>query len=277
MKRQFPGKLHDMMTYVEQEGLGHIVSWIRNGRGFMVHDPETLVEILPLFFSQTKYRSFVRQLNMWHFQRVLDNGSCKGAWVHPYFLRGHKLLCGEMSRHSKLPLSSYPIKSTQLEAPWHITGEIGESSVAYPPSRGAISSPSCSSASTTLHDCGKARMRSVIGGPRHIPDDIGETSVDYPSRGAISSPFSSSASALNDSGVAIIRCVRGPHQRDASLALPSTSEEVDSERKIRAKKREQQELRDGALTYFAGRQFYFLEDALVDDDSPPSTITPERI
>jgi hypothetical protein len=95
---QFPGKLHDMMTYVEHQGLMYIISWIRNGRAFMVHDPEKLLEILPTFFGQTKYRSFQRQLNMWHFQRILD-GPDKGAFVHPFFVRGNKLLCGRMSRH----------------------------------------------------------------------------------------------------------------------------------------------------------------------------------
>lgn len=95
---QFPGKLHDMMTFVEREGLESIISWVRNGSALMVHNPEKLVELLPLFFSQTKYRSFQRQLNMWHFQRVLD-GPDRGAFVHPYFIRGNKPLCAYMSRH----------------------------------------------------------------------------------------------------------------------------------------------------------------------------------
>jgi hypothetical protein len=138
-EKQFPGKLHDMMTYVECVGLEHIVSWIHNGRGFMVHDPEKMVEILPLFFSQTQYRSFSRQLNMWHFERVLD-GSCKGAFVHPSFLRGHRSLCAEMSRHEKPPISSCPLKSKQLAPHWHVANEIGESLVGHP-SKAAMSSP----------------------------------------------------------------------------------------------------------------------------------------
>ena len=95
---QFPGKLHDMMVFVEREGLESIISWVRNGSALMVHNPDKLVELLPLFFSQTKYRSFQRQLNMWHFQRVLD-GPDRGAFVHPYFIRGNKPLCAYMSRH----------------------------------------------------------------------------------------------------------------------------------------------------------------------------------
>jgi hypothetical protein len=189
-----------MMTYVELVGLEHIVSWIHNGRGFMVHNPGKMVEILPLFFSQTQYRSFSRQLNMWHFERILD-GHCKGAFVHPYFLKGQKLLCGKMSRHDKLPLSSYPVESKQLEAPWHFTNEFGD-----------------------------------------------DSPVIYPSKTARSSPSSSSFSA------AIVH-----------TSCFFSDELVDSDHRIRAKNGEEREFRDGALTDFAGRKFFFLA---IDDDSP---------
>ena len=94
---KFPGKLHDMMKYVEQQGLEHVISCVLNGRGFMIHDPDRIVDILPLFFGQTKYRSFRRQLNMWHFDRVKE-GPNKGAFLHPYFVRGNRELCSQMSR-----------------------------------------------------------------------------------------------------------------------------------------------------------------------------------
>lgn len=63
----------------------------------MIHDEKKLVEILPKFFSQTKYRSFRRQLNMWHFQRIQE-GPFKGAFIHPFFLRRKKELSSYMSR-----------------------------------------------------------------------------------------------------------------------------------------------------------------------------------
>lgn len=94
----FPGKLHDLMSFVEKQGLESAISWVMNGRAFLIRDPEKLVELLPKFFSQTKYRSFRRQLNMWHFERVLD-GPNRGAFHHPYFVRGNKSLCSYMSRH----------------------------------------------------------------------------------------------------------------------------------------------------------------------------------
>ena len=95
---QFPGKLHDMMAFVERENLESIISWVDEGRAIMINDPEKLVQILPLFFGQTKYRSFRRQLNMWRFERTCE-GPLKGAFSHPYFLQGQKKLVSKMSRH----------------------------------------------------------------------------------------------------------------------------------------------------------------------------------
>ncbi len=65
---QFPGKLHDLLTYTEREDLSDVISWVRNGHAIMVHNSDKLLQLLPMFgLSQTKYRSFERQLyvNFW--------------------------------------------------------------------------------------------------------------------------------------------------------------------------------------------------------------------
>jgi HSF-type DNA-binding len=62
--KQFPGKLHDLLTYAEMNGLDNIIGWVHNGSAFMVHDQEKLLQVLPIFFGQTKFRSFQRQLNV---------------------------------------------------------------------------------------------------------------------------------------------------------------------------------------------------------------------
>jgi hypothetical protein len=68
---QFPVRLHDMMTFVEEKGLESVIGWVFRGRGLIIHDPHKLVEVVsPHFFGQTKYKSFLRQLNMWDFERV---------------------------------------------------------------------------------------------------------------------------------------------------------------------------------------------------------------
>lgn len=93
----FPGKLHDMLDYAEKEGLDHIVSWTSDGTAFTIHKPKEVISILPMFFGHTKYRSFHRQLNMWSYRRVVD-GSHKGSFSHPYFIKGQKALCRTISR-----------------------------------------------------------------------------------------------------------------------------------------------------------------------------------
>ncbi len=62
--KQFPGKLHDLLTYAEYNGLDWIIGWVHNGRAFMVHDQDQLLNLLPIMFGQTKFRSFQRQLNV---------------------------------------------------------------------------------------------------------------------------------------------------------------------------------------------------------------------
>ena len=98
-EEQFPGKLHRMMEHVEKESLDNIISWVCDGRAIMIHDPNELVKVLlPNFFCQTKFRSFERQLNMWHFERLVK-GPHRGAFVHPLFLKDKAYLCKHMSRN----------------------------------------------------------------------------------------------------------------------------------------------------------------------------------
>jgi hypothetical protein len=49
----FPLKLHRMLSEAEEQGNEHIVSWLPDGRSFLVHNPEKFVEIvLPSHFKQ---------------------------------------------------------------------------------------------------------------------------------------------------------------------------------------------------------------------------------
>jgi hypothetical protein len=86
-----------MMQYVVAKGMESVMSWVLGGRGFKIHDPDKLVEILSLFFGQTKYASFRRQLKMWDFERIV-HGPNKGTFMHPYFVGGNRALCASMSR-----------------------------------------------------------------------------------------------------------------------------------------------------------------------------------
>ena len=68
---QFPFKLYDMLDASDSDGFASIVSWQDNGRAFKVHKPSKFVEsIMPVYFKQTKYKSFQRQLNLYGFARI---------------------------------------------------------------------------------------------------------------------------------------------------------------------------------------------------------------
>jgi len=63
-------RLHHLLSELELNGQGEIMSWQPHGRAFRVHDKERLVkEVLSLWFRQTRYASFNRQLNLYGFQR----------------------------------------------------------------------------------------------------------------------------------------------------------------------------------------------------------------
>ena len=53
--------------------------------------------ILPLYFKQTKYKSFQRQLNLYGFTRITD-GPNHGGYKHAYFIRGERSLCLRITR-----------------------------------------------------------------------------------------------------------------------------------------------------------------------------------
>ena len=56
----FPFKLYGMLEYADDSEYSSAVSWDEAGRGFAIHDKETFLKhIVPRFFNQTKFRSFV--------------------------------------------------------------------------------------------------------------------------------------------------------------------------------------------------------------------------
>mmetsp|Transcript_12684 Transcript_12684/g.27549 ORF Transcript_12684/g.27549 Transcript_12684/m.27549 type:complete len:325 (+) Transcript_12684:168-1142(+) len=87
-QRHFPLKLYDMLEYVADSQYSSAVSWSRDGQAFVVHNKDTFLEyIVPMFFKQTKFRSFTRQLNLYGFARVSNEGP-NAAWQHEHFIRG---------------------------------------------------------------------------------------------------------------------------------------------------------------------------------------------
>jgi hypothetical protein len=80
-KKKFPWALHSLLEDAEKAGDGDVVCWRPSGIAFKVHKrDEFMKRILPKYFKQTKFKSFVRQLNLWGFTFIdqgPDKGSCK--------------------------------------------------------------------------------------------------------------------------------------------------------------------------------------------------------
>ena len=84
----FPSKLYNMMLYVQEHALEDIVSWELDGHAIRVNKPKELAaRLLPMFFKQTRYKSFQRQLNIYNFSRIA-RGPYKGCYFHPLFHQG---------------------------------------------------------------------------------------------------------------------------------------------------------------------------------------------
>jgi hypothetical protein len=97
-KEAFPGKLYRLLADVESRGNSHIISFTPNGKAFKIHNPEAFMkDVAPHYFDQTHFTSFVRQLNLYGFDRV-SHGHERGAFIHPNFLRGRELLASRIQR-----------------------------------------------------------------------------------------------------------------------------------------------------------------------------------
>ena len=97
----FPMKLYEMLKMADTQTFGassDAVAWLHHGRAFKILDEQVfMASIVPMFFKQTKIRSFYRQLNLWGFKKV-TSGKDIWAWYHENFIRGEPLAIMKMER-----------------------------------------------------------------------------------------------------------------------------------------------------------------------------------
>jgi len=95
----FPLKLHETLTQIENDGYDDIIGWHPHGRSFKIHKQKEFTDIiLPRYFVMTKKSSFLRQLNLYSFNRFSGTSPDKGSYYHEKFLRGKKFLTRRMTR-----------------------------------------------------------------------------------------------------------------------------------------------------------------------------------
>ena len=104
----FPQQLYAMVDHAERCGYSHIVSWHPDGRAFQIRDEQALVKtiLVQYFNKQTRYKSFLRQLQKYGFTRIYK-GPQRGMLQHPLFQRGrHELLDGKFQEDFRTAAST---------------------------------------------------------------------------------------------------------------------------------------------------------------------------
>lgn len=136
----FPFLVYDLLEDAEKLGFTHTVSWSQDGTSFMVHDRKIFTDqILPIYFKQSQFKSFQRQLNFYAFDRVRIGPlagkqrilvfwqrqcasntlslhislCCSGSYAHPDFRRGSRRLCHLITRTSTTKANRRPRKATK--------------------------------------------------------------------------------------------------------------------------------------------------------------------
>ncbi|KAJ8270734.1 hypothetical protein GJAV_G00118640 [Gymnothorax javanicus] len=102
-----PAFLTKLWTLVEDNDTNEFICWSQEGNSFLVLDEQRFAkEILPKFFKHNNMASFVRQLNMYGFRKVMhiDTGIVKQErdgpveFQHPFFKHGQDDLLENIKR-----------------------------------------------------------------------------------------------------------------------------------------------------------------------------------
>jgi len=92
----FPMKLYDILCNPD---FHHAISWMPHGRSWKVLNKDYFMEeICPQYFAQTRYESFIRQVNGWGFKRMRREGPDRSSYYHEHFLRGYPNMIDHMRR-----------------------------------------------------------------------------------------------------------------------------------------------------------------------------------
>jgi len=109
----FPRRLMNILD-IDNAQFKDILCWLPHGRAFVILDPDALEkEILPRFFKSRYFKSFLRQLSIWEFNRSSISVTNENSWkkkksntekvsaktnvfYHPLFLRGRAHLALRM-------------------------------------------------------------------------------------------------------------------------------------------------------------------------------------
>lgn len=86
-----------LFNIISNPAYSDIVTWLPNGECWVILDKDRFAsQILPVFFKQSHFTSFMRRLTRWKFKRIAI-GHYMGAYHHKFFQRDSRHLCHLMS------------------------------------------------------------------------------------------------------------------------------------------------------------------------------------
>ena len=99
-----PAFLAKLWKMVDDPLKDHLISWGPMGNTFVIHNQADFSrELLPFYYKHNNMASFVRQLNMYGFHKVVgvEAGGLKSEndqemeFSHNYFIKGQEVLLGQ--------------------------------------------------------------------------------------------------------------------------------------------------------------------------------------
>ncbi|KAM3139419.1 hypothetical protein pb186bvf_008444 [Paramecium bursaria] len=106
-KTSTPSFLIKTYDILENPEYRDIISWTEDGLAFVVRNVNELAEkVLPNHFKHNNYASFVRQLNMYDFHKIKNDGG-ENEFRHRFFQRGNKHLLCEIRRKQGEQMEQY--------------------------------------------------------------------------------------------------------------------------------------------------------------------------
>jgi len=101
-----PAFLAKLWKMVDNPETDLLICWSDEGTSFLIRNQADFTkQMLPYYYKHSNMASFVRQLNMYGFHKVMsvDSGGLKGEkdeteFAHPYFMRGQEHLLDQIKR-----------------------------------------------------------------------------------------------------------------------------------------------------------------------------------
>lgn len=117
-----PAFLTKLWTLVDDQMTDDLISWTENGRSFIIQNQARFArELLPQYYKHNNMASFVRQLNMYGFHKVVspDSGGLRVEkdemeFAHPAFQQGREELIENIKRKQQRRIASDGMDFSQI-------------------------------------------------------------------------------------------------------------------------------------------------------------------